>query len=282
MKQKPSTKQKESIMKSPHRKTIAALILASALLLPQLALGHNLWLNATDYSPRFSPRTGAHSTVYVGFGHRFPVQDFLRGVKLKEFSLVNGNQPAATVEAGQGGFMATPLILKQPGPYQVTMATEPGFYTMYFTDKGMRHKLGTMEGVENVELSLYYENYAKALINAGEPHAGDFSAPVGHGIEIVPLENPFLKKAGDTLRLKVLHRGKPARFCQVSATYVGFSTGEDYAYSNKTDSNGETVIRLVHQGQWIVLASVRKPADEALRGKCLEEKYSASLSFAVE
>jgi uncharacterized GH25 family protein len=252
------------------------------LLFPCLVCAHNLWLNATDYSPHFSPRTGAHSTVYVGFGHRFPVQDFLREVKLEDFSLVNGNRPATAVEAGQGGFLATPLILKKPGPYQATIATEPGFYTMYLTDRGMRHKLGSMEGLKNVELSLYYENYAKALINVGEPHAGDFSTPLGHGIEIVPLENPFLKKPGDTLRLKVLHRGKPARFCQVSATYVGFSTGEDYAYSNKTDSNGETVIRLVHQGQWIVLASVRKPADEKYRGKCLEEKYAASLSFAVQ
>ncbi|OPL14048.1 MAG: hypothetical protein AVO34_05980 [Firmicutes bacterium ML8_F2] len=269
-------------MQHPHRKMITAFILAAGLILPQLALGHNLWLNATDYAPRFSPRTGAHSTVYLGFGHRFPVQDFLSGVKLKEFKLIDGDQAASSVEAGKGGFLATPLILKKTGPYQVTVATEPGFYTMYVTNQGMRHKLGTMEGVENVELSLYFENYAKALINVGQPHAEDFNVPVGHGIEIVPMENPFLKKTGDTLRLKVLHKGKPARFCQVSATYVGFSTGEDYAYSNKTDRNGETVIRLLHPGQWIVLASVRKPAGEELRGKCLETKYSASLSFAIE
>jgi len=269
-------------MMSPYRKTLAALFLAAGLTLPQMAFGHNLWLNATDYAPRFSPRTGAHSTVYLGFGHRFPVQDFLNGARLKEFNLVNGTQAAIAVEAGQSGFLATPLILKQAGPYQVTVATEPGFYTMYLTDQGIRHKLGSMEGVDNVELSLYYENYAKALISVGEPQAADFSTPLGHSIEIVPLENPFLKKTGDTLRLKVLHNGKPARFCQVSATYVGFSTKEDYAYSNKTDSNGETVIRLIHPGQWIVLAGVRKPAREEFRSKCLEEKYSASLSFAVE
>ena len=86
----------------------------------------------------------------------------------------------------------------------------------------IHHKLGSKEGLEDVILSLYYENYAKAPINVGNSAPEAFSTPVGHGIEIVPLENPFLKKAGDYLKLKVLHNGRPANFCSVSATYIGF------------------------------------------------------------
>ncbi len=71
-------------------------------------------------------------------------------------------------------------------------------------------------------------------------------------------------------------------FCEVSATYVGFSTKEDYAFSNKTDFNGRSTIRLISPGQWIVRAVVRKPAEAALRDKCLEEKYSATISFEVQ
>ena len=35
-------------------------------------------------------------------------------------------------------------------------------------------------------------------------------------------------------------------------------------------------------GHWIVRAVVRKPAAEELRDKCIEEKYSATLSFEVK
>jgi uncharacterized GH25 family protein len=268
---------------STKKQSIATLVMTGALLLvPCMVCAHNLWLNATDYAPRFSPRAGAHSTVYFGFGHRFPVDDFLNRIKLKDFQLIAADGKTTDLQPGQGGFMATPLTLKAPGPYQVAVATRPGFYTMYHTEHGIHHKLGTMEGVENVELSLYYENYAKALIQAGNAQNSDFATPVGHGIEIVPLENPFLKKTGDTLRLQVLHKGKPARFCQVSATYVGFSTGEGFPFAVKTDSHGEAVIRLLRPGQWIVLATVRKPARDELRDKCQVMKYTASLSFAVE
>ena len=262
---------------------IARTLIVAALSLPAAAYAHNLWLNATDFTPQLSKRTGAHSKIYFGFGHKFPVHDFLDKEKLTEFKLVKPDGEALDLTPGSDqGFLATPLILKTEGAHMVTAATKTGFYTMYFEKGRVHHKLGSKEGLSSVLLSLYYENYTKALFNVGETPADAYSTPVGHGIEIVPVENPYLKKAGDTLQLKVLHNGRPASFCDVSATYVGFSTVEDYAYSNKTNAEGLSTIRLLAPGQWIVRAVVRKPAKEELRDKCNEEKYSATISFEVK
>ena len=260
---------------------VAGIVLLACLAIPSLAPAHNLWLNATDFSPELSKRAGAHSKVYFGFGHKFPVADFLDKSKLREFQLIRPDQSKMELEAGDGGFLATPLVLKKSGAYTVSAATNTGFYTMYNKDGRMHHKLGSMEGLDDIILSLYFENYTKALINVGKTADQDFSTPVGHNIEIVPLENPYLKKTGDLLKLQVLHNGKPVPFCQVSATYVGFSDREDYAYSSKTNGKGVATIRLLKHGQWIVMAVVRQPAAEKLKEKCLEMKYSASLSFAV-
>jgi len=262
-------------------RALCVLFLMTAVLSAQPASAHNLWLNATDFTPDFNQRTGAHTKVYFGFGHRFPVHDFLEADKLSVFKLVPSGGDESTLTPGEGGFLATPLILKQAGGYTVCAATKNGYYTMYREGDRIRHKLAGMEGLDNVILSLYFEDYAKALINVGPPAAEDFFKPLGDNIEIVPQENPFLKKVGDMLPLKVLHGGKPAAFCQVSATYVGFSTREDYAYSNKTNSEGISAIRLIHPGQWIVTATVRHPAPESEKGKCLEMKYSASLTFEI-
>ncbi|WP_321390262.1 DUF4198 domain-containing protein [uncultured Desulfuromusa sp.] len=251
------------------------------LLVPLQVQAHNLWLNATDFSPTLTGRAGAHSKVYFGFGHKFPVADFLDKSKLREFQLIRPDLSKMDLEAGNGGFLATPLVLKKSGAYTVSAATNTGFYTMYNKNGRMHHKLGSMEGLENIVLSLYFENYTKALINVGETADQDFSTPVGHNIEIVPLENPYLKRVGDLLKLQVLQNGKPVPFCQVSATYVGFSAQEDYAYSSKTNSKGIATIRLLNQGQWIIMAVVREQAPENLKDQCLEMKYSASLSFGV-
>lgn len=258
------------------------LVLFILTIIPGMAFGHNMWLNASDYNPALSKRTGAHTKIYFGFGHKYPVQDFLAKEKLIEFKLISENGKSRDLEPGEGGFMATPLIIKKPGANIVTAATRPGFYTMYYKEGRLHHKIASMEGLEDVLLSLYYENYAKALINVGDTGAESYSKPVGHNIEIIPMENPYLKKTGDTLKIKVLHDGKPASYCNVSATYVGFSSKEDYAFSNKTSSDGTSTIRLLAPGQWVVRAVVRKPAKESLRKDCIEEKYSATLTFGVE
>ena len=261
------------------------MIIAISLILlaiPATGFSHNLWLNATDFSPAFSKRTGAHTKVYFGFGHKFPVHDFLDAEKLTEFKLVAADGKVKDLEPGKEGFLAVPLIIKKQGAHVVAAATKSGFYTMYLKDGRMHHKMGSKQGLDNVVLSLYYENYTKALISAGETVEKDFTTAVGHGVEIVPMENPHLKKAGDTLEVKVLHNGCPASFCNVFATYVGFSSTEDYAFTNKTNGRGISRLRLLAPGQWIIKAEVRRPAKEEIRDKCIEEKYSATLSFEVK
>jgi len=258
-------------------------LVAGIILLFSAAIGqcHNLWLNSTDYTPTFRAKTGAHTKMYFGFGHKFPVADLLDKDKLTEFNLIQPGGAVKELEAEEGGFLVTPLILKKEGAHIVTAATKHGFYTMYEEKERIHHKLGSMEGLENIVLSLYYENYAKALINAGESTDDAFSTPVGHNIEIVPLENPFKKKVGDFLKVKVLLDGKPARYCNVFATYIGFAPKEAYAWSSKTNAKGINKIKLLQSGQWIVKAVVRTPPSEEHKGKVLEEKYTAIMSFQV-
>lgn len=242
---------------------------------------HNLWLNSTDYAPSFRAKTGAHTKMYFGFGHKFPVADLLDKDKLTEFNLIQPSGIVKELEAEEGGFLVTPLVLKKEGAHIVTAATKHGFYTMYEKNGKIRHKIASMEGLENIVLSLYFENYTKALINVGETTEDAFATPVGHNIEIVPLENPFLKRPGEFLKVKVLFNGKPAKYCNVFATYIGFSPKEAYAWSSKTNAKGINKVKLLQSGQWIVKAVVRIPPSEEHSGKVLEEKYTATMSFQV-
>ncbi len=190
--------------------------------------------------------------MYFGFGHKFPVSDVLKRDKLVEFNLIQPDGVVKELEAGEGGFLVTPLALRKEGGYIVTAATKHGFYTMVEKNGKIRHKLVSMEGLENVVLSLYFENHTKALINAGE-----------------------------YLKVQVLIDDKPARFCNVFATYIGFSPKEAYAWTSKTNAKGITHIKLLRSGQWILKAEVRRLPSEELKAKVLEEKYTATISFQV-
>jgi uncharacterized GH25 family protein len=242
-----------------------------------------MWLNASDYTPEIYPKYGARANVYFGYGHHYPVDNFLAQDHLDEFFLVTSDGNKEKLNPNNGGFLATEVNFKHEGIHIITASLKPGFYTMY-VDKGeIHHKLGSKTGLRGIILSLYYEQYTKCLINVGEIEDDSFSKPVGHKLEIIPLKNPYKLHGcgGHFLPVKVLFEGKPARYCEVYATYMGFSTGDDFAYATSTDGNGIARIRLTHWGPWLVKAEVKLPAPDDLKDECNELHYTATLTFEV-
>jgi len=261
---------------------VLGLSVAFCLALSTVASSHTLWLNATNYFPEiYSQEYGARTTIYFGWGHRYPVADFLSADKLREFKLITPKGENKPLQPGQGGFLATQLNLSEKGTYIVAASLKPGFYTMYVEKGQIHHRSVPKTGLSGVIVSLHFEQYAKALINVAGSDSS-FRKPVGHTLEIIPLEDPAELKVGDYLPVQVLFKGRPARFCPVYGTYVGFSTGDDFAFAATTDGRGKAKIRILHHGPWLIKAKVKLPAPDELKDKCNELSYSTTLTFEVK
>ena len=260
----------------------AILFMVVFLFVPQVAFSHLVWINATDYSPTLYEKFGAHTKVYFGYGHKYPVHDFIKAERLTEFTCTGQEGKGKKIKPGSGGFLATKINMKKTGTYIVSATVESGFYTMYMKKGKVCHHAGSMTGLEGVISSHYHERYAKALINVGETDSTFFLTPIGHKVEIIPMQNPAKLKTGDFLDLKVLLDGKPARYFKVYATYNGFSTDDDFAYATGTDAKGMTKIRILHYGSWLVKADIKMIAPDELRDNCRQVHYTATLTFEVE
>jgi uncharacterized GH25 family protein len=259
-----------------------SLFVGICLLISATVSAHTIWINASGYSSEVYPEYGAKTNLYFGYGHHYPVDDFLPQEQLEEFYFVCPRcGKHRNLTPNPGGFLATEVRFKKPGSYIVAAKLKPGFYTMYFDKGKIHHKLGTKEKIKGVILSLYYEQYTKSLINVGEKDLINFDKPVGHKLEIIPLKNPKDLKKGDFLPLKVLFNGKPARFCKVQGTYSGFSTDDDFAYVTSTNSQGIAKIRIIHWGPWLVKTEQILPPTEELKNKCNQLHYTATLTFAI-
>ncbi len=256
-------------------------ILGLSFMIPAAAGAHTLWLNATDFTPKFHPKFGTAVKVYFGYGHRYPVSDYIDQDHLAEYQLINGSDKKE-LQPNPGGFLATEVKFKEAGPYIISASLNPGYYTMYMENGRSNHHLGPKTGLDNVFLSLYYEQYAKALISVGETATDAFSQPVGHRLEIIPQQNPFNLKQGDDLQVKVLLDGKPARFYAVHCTYNGFSNKDDFAFATKTDAKGMATVRLLHYGNWLIKADQKMPAAGEHADKCNEIHYTATLTFEIQ
>jgi uncharacterized GH25 family protein len=262
---------------------VLMVFLSICLLFVKGVSAHTLWLNASDYSPKFSLKYKAATKIYFGYGHSYPVDDFLSLDELQEFYSVNSENNKQELKPNQGGFLATQVEFKRADIYRIGAIKKSGFYTMYIEKGEIHHKLAPKIGLKNVIKSFHYEQYAKSLINVGSIEGDSFLKPIGHKLEIVPLNNPANLKGngGDFLSIKVLFKGKPAKFCKVYATYNGFSSGEDFAFSTATNGEGIAKIRLIHWGTWLIKAKLQLSPGDDLKNKCDKLNYTATLTFEV-
>ena len=243
---------------------------------------HTLWINATDYNPDFFERFGGFSRAYFGWGHRFPADGFLKYENLLTYNLINPDGSKMQLEPNKGGFLATSFKMKQEGTYWIEAVKKPGFYTIYDVNGKVHHKSAPMTGINDVILSLYFKEFSKALINTGTPDKNRLLSPLGHEMEIIPLDNPIDLKEGDTMSVQVLFKGRPARYQQVLGTYHGFSTEDDFAFATTTNKDGVAKIRILKKGPWLLKAKKKIAPSDNLKGKCLNESYCATLTFAVK
>lgn len=259
-------------MKSIKKFFQIVLVLGFCLCLSTMASAHALWLNATDYSPKifsnpkYTTEPRAKIVVYFGWGHKYPVADFLDDKYLGDFSLIKPDGSKEKLTPGEGGFRATEIKMKKEGGRVVAATIKPGFY-------------GEIEGKKDF-YKLRYAQYAKALINVGKVSADAFSRPVGHRFEIIPLMNPNELQLGDYFKFKVVFDGKPAKRVEINACSLFSFTGESFQIY--TDNKGEAKIRILHYyGPWIIKAKLTQPPTKEFKDKCKELSYTATLTFSM-
>ena len=271
------------MVKQTKKAILAGLILAYAAGFGTTAHAHSFWANVTEHALSMKSEHSRQNKVFLGWGHHFPVDEFLQEGAVTEYAVVGPDGSKKPIAANSGEFMAAELKFDAPGAYFVSAVKKPGYYTVY-TENGRTHHVGKPKtGLPNVSLSLFSQQFAKALVTVDGAGNEDVARAIGHKLEIIPLENPANGNGagGRLLPVKVLLDGKPAESCQVFATYQGFSSGDDYAFATYTDNEGIAKIRISHWGKWLVKASVRKTAPADMREQCNQISYSATLTFEV-
>jgi uncharacterized GH25 family protein len=159
---------------------------------------------------------------------------------------------------------------------------KPDLFNQYLSAEGLEHILALRaeRGEENKPGRERYSRYVKTLIDAGFGNEEALTSIVGQTIELVPLENPYRKTVGDSLRVKLLFRGQPLNRALISATFAGFTEKPDtYAYSAKTDSEGIVTIPLTKVGPWLVRSVYMLPLTDSTEADY--ESWWASLTFEI-
>lgn len=123
-----------------------------------------------------------------------------------------------------------------------------------------------------------YQRYLKMLIQSGDKRDDTYKKIVGLKLEIVPLENPYQKKAGDKISFRVLFDGKPLESVLLFA--LNKNKTQIFEQKVRTDSNGKATFTIRKNGLWLIrtVAMRRCETDCQLTDW---DSYWASLSFGI-
>jgi uncharacterized GH25 family protein len=233
------------------------------------AQAHMFWLNVNHYAAK----SGEPVQVEIGFGHKFPRDEKIKGERLGSVKAVGPDgREVALKKISPSRYEFVPPAA---GVYLISAQLVPGFVTR--TPQGM--KLQTKKGVPDANFCFHFDMAAKTLISVGAPKQG-FDRRAQHTLEIIPRKNLHNLKVGDTLPVKVIFQGKPLSGAKVRFTHDGWpDPHKPFATLGKTGAQGEIQVKLDKPGRWLLIASHTTPYPHP--EECDENLYSSSLTYLV-
>jgi uncharacterized GH25 family protein len=160
---------------------------------------------------------------------------------------------------------------------------KPAYYCL-FTDggyaDGTRAEAAAANPGKTIATARYFAKYSKYYLN---PAASDtsFGVPLGHPLEIIPVDNPARIRKGSTAKFRVLYNGQPLANAEIQATYdyYDYKTANAYAQTGKTDAKGEVSFKIDQTGLWIIRASDTRRSSKP--GGVDEDNINAIVVFSV-
>jgi uncharacterized GH25 family protein len=164
-----------------------------------------------------------------------------------------------TIVSAQHDTTFLSLRLAGPGTYILGMSTRPSEislagkqFTEYLHEEAIQ---GIVEdrakaGISADSAHERYSKHVKAVFQVGSDRTADFATPLGYPAELIPLDNPYLLKRGDTLRVRGLVDGRPVAGQSVLAGGRTTSGARIAARELRTDSDGVAALPLTTRGRW--------------------------------
>lgn len=186
-----------------------------------------------------------------------------------------GNQAVLTLPTGAAGTYLAGVSLQ---PRAITLKARQ--FNDYLAHDGLPDTLSERRRSRELNKGARerYSKHVKAIFQVGEQRSDAFKTPLGYPVEIIPQQNPYDLRIGDTLEVLCVKEGQPLANQFVMA---GRDAGARLlpAPGARTDANGVARIKLAGAGKWFVkfihMTKLNQPELDY-------ESRWASLSFEIK
>lgn len=265
------------------KKLIALLLLISLNLVP--AFAHEYWFEPESFF--LAPKEKTTVRLFVGDGlindrEERPFQHnktpmfsvFSRAGKRDLISRLKDG--ALPIYQFSGDAAGNYLLAMERNWTYITLEADK--FDEYLRADGMeyimaeREKLGESKNVGRER----YSRFIKGLLQVGDKRDDTFKKKIGLKLELIPLENPYSKKIGDTISFQILFDGRPLTGRTVFADNRGSETQKMV-----TDKEGKFSFKLGKSGLWLArLVFMQRCKTDC--GEADWESFWGAYSFGVK
>lgn len=244
------------VMKSKFLFTAALM----AVVLTVQVLGHDLFLKLDS----FFVAANSKVTINILNGTFMASEGAVNFARLRDASIVAPDGARTKpVEANFTKNETTSFLnldIKNAGTYVAGMSTmereidlEGKDFNEYLSHDGIPDTLAERKEKKELEKKVRerYSKHVKAIFQAGDLRTDNFKTVLGYPVELVPQQNPYKLKSGDTIEILCLKDGKPLvnQFVQSGREADGKAVaGQDV----RTDKKGIAKFKLDALGKWYV------------------------------
>lgn len=174
-----------------------------------------------------------------------------------------------------------------PGNYLVGLSTmtreielDAKSFNEYLTEDGIPDTLAQRERDKELDKNVRerYSKHVKTLFQVGDKQTGNYKQVLGYPVEIVPRNNPYKLKSGDTFEFLCLKDGKPLAN-QFVMTGHDDGTNLRIGENIRTDKKGVGRVKLSAAGKWYVKFINMVPLNDP---KINYESKWATLTFEIK
>ncbi len=272
--------------KTKMRKEILIACLLSLLLFASV-FAHDLFLKPDSFFVAVNSKV----TISVLNGSFLASEGAVNFARLKDVSVVSpSGKRANPVEADYTKNETTAFLnleSKEAGTYVIGLSTmtreidlEGKDFNEYLEHDGIPDTLAERKKKRELDKKVRerYAKHVKTIFQAGEAQTENYKIVLGYPVELVPQQNPYKLKAGDTIEVLCLMDGKPLVNQYVMSGRE--ADGKIAAESNvRTDKKGIAKIKLNAAGKWYVrFIQMTRLTDPKLN---YESKW-ATLTFEIK
>jgi hypothetical protein len=258
------------------------MILSTAI----VAFGHDLFLKLDSYFLKAS--AGAVVRFLNGTFNRSDgliARDRFRDVSLLANGLRSSN-PESFSWRDEDKTTLLEFRTGAPGTYLVAASTKPreidlkaAEFNDYLDHDGIPDTLAERRRDNELgkDIRERYSKHVRAVFQVGDKLTDDYKLPLGYPVEIIPQQNPYALKAGQTLTVLCTLEAEPLKNQFVIAGWES-RNGTLQTMTARTDSQGLANFKLKGAGNWYVkFIQMTRLADATLN---YESKW-ATLTFAI-